>query len=136
MKVIKLNNQEFFPLTVDNTNITVDTTDITVDQTFIDGEGSYKITLLPRIFYNTSRLELINELTKEQFDLPTMNILNNGYTDVYFTLTNVKDKDSFSATLYSTTNELLWRGKIFATNQENLQEYKMTVPTVSNKIIM
>ena len=136
MKIIKLNNPEYFPLTADNTNITVDNTNITVDQTFINEDGSYKITILPRNYYNVSKLILVNELTGETFNLETMNIINKGYMDVYFTLNNVKDKDSFKATLYSTTDELLWRGKLFATTQEDIQEYKMNVPTSTNKIIM
>lgn len=137
MKLIKLNNPENFPLTVDNTSITVDDTNITVDLSEINGNGStFKIVLLPRKTVTNSVLKLENELTKVKHNLETNNLIVNGYLHVYFTLEGIVDKSSFNATLESLDGELLWRGKLFATTSENIQEYSMNTKTQTNKIIL
>jgi hypothetical protein len=66
----------------------------------------------------------------------TNNLIVNGYLHVYFTLEGIVDKSSFNATLESLEGELLWRGKLFATTSENIQEYSMNTKTTTNKIIL
>ena len=134
MKLIKLNNPENFPLTVDNTSITVDDTNITVDLS--ESNNTFKIVLLPRKTVTNSVLKLENELTKIKHNLETNNLIVNGYLHVYFTLEGIVDKSSFNATLESLEGELLWRGKLFATTSENIQEYSMNTKTQTNKIIL
>jgi LEA14-like dessication related protein len=134
MKLIKLNNPENFPLTVDNTSITVDDTNITVDLS--ESNNTFKIVLLPRKTVTNSVLKLENELTKVKHNLETNNLIVNGYLHVYFTLEGIVDKSSFNATLESLEGELLWRGKLFATTSENIQEYSMNTKTTTNKIIL
>ena len=138
MKVIILSSgSEEVPLRADNTNITADNTDITADSTFLNEQtDTYSIYITPREYTETVDFELVNELTKERTFLEDLEVETiNQLMRITFTKEGIKDNESFRAYVYS-LGDLLWRGKVFATTQTDLQNFKMNVPDGNNKIIM
>lgn len=138
MKVIILSSgSEEVPLRADNTNITADNTDITADSTFLNEQtDTYSIYITPREYTETVDFELVNELTKERTFLEDLEVETiNQLMRITFTKEGIKDNESFRAYVYS-LGDLLWRGKVFATTQTDLQKFKMNVPDGNNKIIM
>lgn len=136
MNIIRLNGASGDAITVDTTLITVDSTEITVDQANTLTPNTYNITLLPSKFYPTMKLVLINELTYEELEVDVTATQSRGYTTITFFLEGIKNNDSFEGKLYNTSKtEEIYRGKFFATNQTDLQEFTMT-PKTNNKIIL
>lgn len=133
MIVINLNNG-ITGITADLTSVTVDSTEITVDNN--NGGLGYEIKFIPRKFVDNVKLIFRNELNNETTTIETtMTQLNGlGYCIFYF---EIQDATSFELTVLNASNdELLFRGKSFATYQTDLENYKMTRPNVNNKIIM
>lgn len=133
MNVINLNTG-LQTLTVDSTIITVDSTLITVDASYVEGDGLFSILITPRKFFPRMKLRLLNELTEKETIQECDAIKIKGLTRIFFSIDKAKEADSFEASVYDLNSNLLWRGKIFATAQENLQEYKMDKPNNNNII--
>jgi hypothetical protein len=124
-------------LTADRTDITADNTDITADASFrLLPNDTYEIVITPRQLVNEVILETIHELTKDRVlqTIPASN--NNGKMYLTFELLNVKEGDLFKATVFDTDDNLLWRGKILATTQTNIQDYTLNVPNNNGIIIL
>ncbi len=132
MIVIKIGNNYGEGITVDTTSVFADNTTITVDSTLTSGSNSYAITIPPRELVDSVSLVLYNELTETQTSQSCATVIENGLMTVIFQHAFV-DRDSYEAQVNDVSGSLLWRGKLFATNQEDIQEYKMNVPV--NNII-
>ncbi len=137
MKVIKIVEVSVNSITADNTEITADniylTADITLNELPVD---NYMICITPRDMVDVVKLILTNELTKEVINQTVSVINSNGKMYITFIVENLKDGTTFRAVVNKEDNSLLWRGKVYATNQENIQNFKMNVPSTNNKIIM
>lgn len=136
MNIIDINGEIGLSLTVDSTLITVDSTEYTADMTQTNIANTYNITLLPSKFYSTMKLILTNELTEEVNEINVTATKVKGYTVINFYLEGIKNNDSFEGVLYNEDKtEEVYRGKFFATNQTDLQEFTMT-PKTNNIIII
>jgi hypothetical protein len=133
MIVINL-NEGLSGVTCDLTTITVDSTEITVDNN--NTTLGYTIKFIPRYFTENVILNFRNELTNEETVIETSMTQINGLCYVIFSFP-IEDATSFELTVLNASNEeLLFRGKVFATLQTDLENYKMTKPNENNKIIM
>ena len=88
-------------------------------------EATHSITIIPRI--NASEISIVikNEsknTTETIEDIETTFL--NGYLTFEITKT-VLEQESFEYAVYGIDSELLFRGKAFATNQTDLQNYKI-----------
>lgn len=118
--------------TADNDLITIDTDIYTADQTLIEiggGNGAYNLVVPYRFFEVDVKLYMINELTNEDFltELEAYDI-GNGTLVVRFSY-DFEDGDSFESTIRNLDDELIWRGRIYSTDQTDLQNYKVNVPS-------
>jgi hypothetical protein len=113
---------ELVNLTIDTTEITVDS-NITVDSTELV-QSIHTIKIGYRFWSNNPTLILTNEMTEvtTSYDLvaeslPGIMILN-FYHQFY-------DGDSYEITVLSPDEKLIYRGKLLATNQQDLQNYRL-----------
>lgn len=85
---------------------------------------THEITIIPRLNSSTISIVMKNESkgTTEVFDN-----ISTTYSNGYLTFEIEKavvESESFEYAVYGLDNELLFRGKAFATNQIDLQNYK------------
>lgn len=88
-------------------------------------EATHSITIIPRLNASTISIVIKNEgknTTETIEDISTTFL--NGYLTFEITKT-VLDQESFEYSVYNLDSELLFRGKAFATNQTDLQNYKI-----------
>ena len=129
MNIIRLDGGGYEDvITADNMDITADNMELAPD--------TYVIRLIPRRFYPNMTLVLLNELTNILLEIEVIAEEDGNFVKITFVLENIQNSDSFEGTLYNEdkTDEI-YRGKFFATNQNDLQEYTMT-PKINNIIIM
>lgn len=119
LKVIKINEIEG-DLTVDTTLVSVDNTIITVDVTVIG--NSYQIKLPYRFFSQDIKFVLWNEIKETESILELQVEEENGLMVINFNF-DFQDADSFEAKITDLENKLIWRGKLFATTQTDLENY-------------
>jgi NADH:ubiquinone oxidoreductase subunit H len=124
--ILQITEAPTIPLTVDLTGYTVDSTSITVDQTVIvtgSSSNMYTILVTPREMVDTVSMEFFNELkeTTNIFTASTTNV--NGLMEIEFNL-NVVEGDSFQLTIKDTNDNVLWKGKAYATEQTDLQNFQ------------
>lgn len=124
--ILQITQGDTIPLTVDLTGYTVDSTSITVDQTVIvtgSSSNMYTILVTPREMVDTVSMEFFNELkeTTNIFTASTTNV--NGLMEIEFNL-NVVEGDSFQLTIKDTNDNVLWKGKAYATEQTDLQNFQ------------
>jgi len=84
----------------------------------------HEITIIPRVDAGIISIVIKNEskgTTETIQDIETT--FSNGYLTFEITKT-VLEQESFEYTVYNLDSELLFRGKVFATNQTDLQNYK------------
>lgn len=84
-----------------------------------------EITIIPRLNSSSVSIVMKNESknTTEVFDN-----IETTYSSGYLTFEiekTVVESESFEYSVYGLDNELLFRGKAFATNQTDLQNYKL-----------
>jgi len=114
--------------------ITVDSNTITVDNN--NSSIGYTIKFIPRYFTEDIKLIFRNELNDIETIIETTMININGICYCSFGF-DIEDKTTFELTiLNSINNDLLYRGKVFATFDINLENYTMNKPDINNKIIM
>lgn len=116
--------------TADNTDISIDTDLYTADQTEIDtgGDGTYNLRVPYRFFNDTVIFYMINELTNNTFiDEVTATDMLDGTLKLRIQY-SFKEGDNFESTIRDMNDKLIWRGRIFATKQKNLQEYLVNPP--------
>jgi hypothetical protein len=88
-------------------------------------EATHSITIIPRLNASTISIVIKNESknTTETIEDISTTFLN-GYLTFEITKT-VLEQESFEYSIYNLDSELLFRGKAFATNQTDLQNYKI-----------
>lgn len=135
MNVIKLIDLVDASITADSIEMTADNTSVTVDSNSSQIVATYYLDIIPR-FYSTNVIATFtNELTQEVSTLTCSATKVGNYLRVSFRL-DANNSDSFSVTIEDTTGKLMWRGKVFATTQEDLQQYKVNVPNTNNVLIV
>lgn len=88
-------------------------------------DTNHEIIFIPRYYFDGDiTMELYNEETSETLSFVLTPITIDGY--VYINFTQAFDNNSnFQIKMLSGT-EIVYRGKLFVTNQTDLQEYKIT----------
>jgi len=120
LKVIKIDELGEY-LTVDSTTISVDNDIITVDATRVSSSGH--ILKLPyRFFTSNINLVLWNEIKETQDILPLEVTEENGLMVLTFSY-DFEDGETFEAKVTDLDDKLIWRGKILATLQTDLENY-------------
>lgn len=82
------------------------------------------ITIIPRYDVENVTLTLTNELTQDVNTYTTSTSYSNGYMTIQFDLT-VYEMDSFNLEVKD-GDTVLFRGKAFATDETDLENYKMS----------
>lgn len=82
------------------------------------------ITIIPRYDVENVTLTLTNELTQDVNTYTTSTSYANGYMTIEFDLT-VYEMDSFNLEVKD-GDTVLFRGKAFATDETDLENYKMS----------
>lgn len=85
----------------------------------------HTLTIIPR-FYPAGDVQLLvyNETTKEEVEHTLTPTVADGYMTLVFTQ-DLADGYYFRVTLKS-NNEIVYRGKMFCTASDNLQDFKLT----------
>jgi hypothetical protein len=131
LKIININNFSGDSLTVDTTLISVDTTEITADATLTNVSG-YNLILPFRFFTQDVILTLWEELKETSTSLPLQATdLGNGSLSIDF-FYEFSDNETFEATLKDINDKLIWRGKILATIQTDLENYILHTVNTNN----
>jgi hypothetical protein len=131
MKIFKIGDVIPVDLRVDTHLITCDSHDITCDQTLFEGYG-YTIKVIPRFTSNNFQMRLKNELTQR---ITIVDDLLFHHEDDYLVISfyySFEEGDSFEITIYDTSTSediLMWRGKGYATIQDDLENYKLIIAT-------
>jgi len=120
LKVIKINELGDY-LTVDSTLISVDNDIITVDATQQSFTG-YTLKLPYRFFTSSIKFILWNEI-KEKQDILSLEVTEENGTMVLSFGYDFVDGETFEAKVTDLDDKLIWRGKILATNQNDLENY-------------
>lgn len=130
LQVIKINSIDE-NLTADNNIITVDNNNTTIDVTLTPSE-EYTIKVSYRFWSNDVKLHLWNELKELETIIDLVPDSEPGIMVLKFQH-NFVDGDSYEAKVLDTQGQLIWRGKILATIQTDLQNYKLH-KVVSNNV--
>ena len=132
LKVIKINDFGEY-LTVDNTNISVDNDIITVDATLTTQEN-YILRLPYRFFSSNIDFVLWDEIKEEETILPLSVTKESGAMVLSFWF-DFQDGQSFEAKVLSSGDgKLIWRGKLYSTTQQDLENFKLHKTTQNNII--
>ena len=132
LKVINIDSINQF-LTVDNNVISVDSIEISVDATTLE-QQEHTIKVSYRYYLPEIKLVLWDELNEVKTVLPITVVAEPGLMVITFSHL-FKDGDSYEVKVLNPTNDdLVWRGKIFATVQTDLENYKLH-KVVNNNII-
>lgn len=133
MKIINI-NENSSGLTVDNTSITVDNTSITVDMNNMSDSTIFSIKITPRFYTDEVKLRIKNEMTEVVTNQECSATTLNGVMIITFNLYDVKDGNSYEFEVSNTSDVLMWRGNVYATNQTDLQDFKLNRPNNRNII--
>lgn len=119
-------------LTVDNSSITVDNSIITVDLTSMTGDNQ-TIIITPTEFIEDVTVSLRNELTDVVSTVSGTCVMNGSYVYLSFKL-EVVSGDSFTIMVYNPSNELIWQGKGYATDYNDIQNFTQLEKNNNNVI--
>ncbi len=134
IKLIQISDIPEGPLTVDSTLITVDSTLYTADQTITNSTNTHSLTIIPRFYSDFVDMKFWNELTEVETTLTNIATTElEGYLTVSFVL-EVSNSQNYEVTINDTTGKLMWRGKVYVTDQTDIQNFTM-YPKDSNNII-
>jgi hypothetical protein len=90
---------------------------------FKPSNSSHTMTVIPRFSSDIVTLLIHDELRDEQTEIENIETFcDNGYMTFEFTHT-FREGGSYSMTIESDT--LIWRGKAYATNETDLENYKL-----------
>jgi hypothetical protein len=120
LKVIKI-NELGENITVDSTLISVDSTLITVDMT-AQFSGIYTLKLPYRFFSSNIKMYLWNEI-KETETILELEVVEDGGTMIVDFFIEFEDGETFEVRITDLDDKLIWRGKILATLQDDLENY-------------
>ena len=117
----------YLPLTVDTTQITVDSTQITVDMTQYASGYHHLIRIIPQ-FRATEHIVYLKKDGKEE-DLkilidPHFFIYRGAELFIYFNF-DFEEGESYEISIFSAEGKRMYRGKGYATDYTDLQEYSM-----------
>lgn len=110
-------------LTVDNNIISVDNDVITVDATLLD-QQSHTIKIPYRKYAPNVNLILWDEIREVETIIPIEVVSEPGLMVLNFSHAFL-DGDSYEVKVLDLDNNLVWRGKILATIQTDLENYKL-----------
>ena len=111
-------------LTVDNDIISVDTIEISVDATLL-GQQTHTIKIPYRTYAANVNLVLWNEIKELETIIPVVVVSEPGLMVLNFSHAFL-DGDSYEVKVLDQTNgKLVWRGKVLATIQTDLENYKL-----------
>ena len=111
-------------LTIDNNIITVDTIEISVDATLLE-QQSHTIKIPYRYYATNINLVLWNEIKELETIIPVVVVSEPGLMVLNFSHAFL-DGDSYEVkVLDQIDNKLVWRGKLLATIQTDLENYKL-----------
>jgi len=140
-KIFKIDGDLFdVNLTVDSTLYTADTTLITADRT-IENSYPYVMRVLPRKTTQEFTVTFLNELTQTTSVIDVLYFNYDGeHLQIYFNY-NFKEGDSFEITITDNTitntkRNLMWKGKGYATMQDDLEDYVLHTKNTNDVIIM
>lgn len=93
-------------------------------QVFRPSEISHQLIFIPRIGLESFILEITNEL-RGNTDMMTIN--GTMFNNVFYGLFNYtfKEGGSYELEVKDFDSKILFRGKVFATDEEDLQNYKL-----------
>lgn len=134
LKVIKIDSPIGDFITADSTLITADSTMYTADQTSTAPANTYVLNIIPRFYANLVKVKLLNEDTSELTELECEAVEDNGKLLIEFTM-ELSDGQSLETTVTNMDDTLMWRGKIYATTQEDLENFTL-YPKTNNKIVV
>ena len=119
-------------LTVDNNIITVDSNLYTADMT-INPDPTYFLRVPYRFFASEVKLVMWSEIKQVEtiYEIPA--IQEDGIMVLEFYHQFI-DNETFEVRVTDLTDKLMWRGKIMATTQTNLEDYILH-KVVDNNII-
>lgn len=88
-------------------------------------DTNHEIVIIPRFYFEGEiTMELFNEETKEILTFELTPITDEGY--VYISFSQEFDNNSNYQIKIISEEEIAYRGKLFVTDQTDLQEYKIT----------
>lgn len=131
LKIIKIDTLSEF-LTVDNNNISVDNTNISVDAT-LTGPVTYLLKIPYRFYTDEVKLKLWSEIKQIETIYEITPTEEDGLMVLEF-FYDFEDNETFEVKVTDLTDKLIWRGKIMATTQDNLEDYILH-KVVNNNII-
>jgi hypothetical protein len=134
--ILQINQAPTSDLTVDSTLYTVDNTSITADRTrIVTGSTTteYSILIAPREMVSNVVMEFYHELKNTLTSVSATTTNESGYMRINFDI-YVVEGDSFELTIKNTQNKVIWKGKAYATEQTDLQDFQFT-PKNNNNII-
>jgi hypothetical protein len=119
-------------LTVDNNIISVDTIEISVDATLL-AQQTHTIKIPYREYAANVNLILWNEIKEIETIIPVVVVSEPGLMVLNFSHAFL-DGDSYEVRVENLQDKLVWRGKLLATIQTDLENYKLH-KVVNNNII-
>lgn len=134
LKIIKINEPFGEKITADNTLITADSTNYTADQTSTGDANVYQLSVIPRFYTSNVKLKMLNEDTSEESVMEVAAEEVNGKLVVTFSMDFI-DGNSFETTITDLSDKLMWRGKVYATLQDDLENFTL-YPKTNNKIVL
>lgn len=137
IKIINISSIPEGPLTVDTTLVTADNTNITADQTvyLVPGSNDHELKIIPRYYETELTMHLWNEFKQEETVLECTGTIDEGYLIIPFTL-YMTEGESFETKVFDSTNRTVWRGKLYATSQTDLQNFTLNPPGNNNIIVI
>lgn len=121
--IVSLNSA--VPLTIDTNKIISDNSMITVDTT--ETENLF-FKIIPRKFIEEMKVIIYNELTEDKDELILNAVQKEGYAEVWYDDNyEFKENHSYEVKIVDPLDDsFIWRGKIFSTSTEDLQNFKFT----------
>lgn len=120
MVVLNLNNVVDIYLQTDLSISEVDNTDSTLLE-----EDVFKFTLYPRIYVEDVILEIYDEISDESVIEDCYTSFNKrGLQDIYIDFNFEDDRTYLIDIKDADTEDIVWKGRLLATTNEDIQEYK------------
>ena len=136
LKIIHISGLPESPLTVDSTLITADSTLITADQTVTMNtiDNNHVLSVIPREYAEEVRLVMWNEMTSVSTQIDHIfTTPANGHLEIPFSHYFIEG-DSAETKVFNMDDKLIWRGKIYATSQTDLENFTLNPKNPNNVI--
>jgi hypothetical protein len=136
MTIINLNEVILLPFTADTTEVTADSTQYTADMTLI-GDGRTSLLFYPREYLGIYNVKIYETIKDKEIKIEDVEAIDYGRGIRRLLLDGVDFESGtrYMMSIYNPlSNELVWRGKILATDSDDIQNYK-TYEEDENNII-